>query len=495
MTDVDDDQITACPACDAATIKPRNPGKPSSPPAHTTNWYCESCGAQFDEPVERERYTAGGGRSGLAGKLARADPDDLVTDGGEELVYVAAKPAGGAGILHTEESCPRLGRARKVVEKPRSVYPDDRKICDWCQSGPTQGGGDNSGAWQELAAADPDDLVTDGGEEIVYVRSQATGSGIDVYHTERACNTLQQATQIIERKRRHVPAEATECKHCRGAIGGAENHEPDWEPQRILREAEPGDIVTDGGQAWRPVAGDYVPEREAWLVLYARYAESGWEYAQRVEEPDGTMLRSERGAVAEGEPDLRTDGGCAVADVLAECDARDRVEPLEYVLRGDRDRETLAVEDWLRPVEVTDGAVCLAFDTGQQAIHIGHDGEAFRFTSEFYREGYGGSRPIDDVAEVRALVSRYDPEPVLRESTPFAWGSSRTWDGEDCPHENCDGDLQNQGDANVMCLSCGDVWGHHKNDEEHYLVSKGSNIVARKPRVETDVENGGGERR
>jgi len=65
-------------------------------------------------------------------------------------------------------------------------------------------------------------------------------------------------------------------------------------------------------------------------------------------------------------------------------------------------------------------------------------------------------------------------------------GSVMTWDHEECPHEDCDGELQQQGDANVMCLSCEDVWGHHKNDEEHYLVSKASNIVARKPRVETD---------
>jgi len=255
VTDGGTDLITACPECDSPAIKPRNPGKPSSPPSQTTNWYCNDCGAQFDEPTERPRHSEAGGRPGLAGKLARADSED--------------------------------------------------------------------------------------------------------------------------------------------------------------------DLRADGGQAWRPVAGDYSPERGAWLVLYARYAESGWEYCQRVEEPDGTMLRSERGAVAEGEPDLRTDGGRTVADVLAECEARDRIEPLEAVLRGDRDRETLTIEDWTRPVKVTDGAVCLAIPTGVQTIHIGYDGEDFCFTSEIYREGYGGSRPVDDVAEVRALVSRYDPEVVLREATPF----------------------------------------------------------------------------
>lgn len=320
----DGGQITACPECDSPSIKPRNPGKPSSPPSHTTNWYCNNCGAQFDEAVERAREHRPG-RRGLAGKLARAEPDDLVTDGGREVVYV---------------------------------------------------------------------------------RSQARGSSVEVYHTDRECSTLQQATQIIERERRHVPADATECKHCQGAIGGAdERHDPDWEPQRLLREAEPGDLVTDGGRS--------------------------------------------------------------VADVLAECETRTRIEPLEAVLRGDRDRESLGAADWYRPVALTNGTVCLAFETGVQTIHIGHDGDAFRFTSEIYRRGHGGSRPVDDVAEVRALLTKYEVKPVHRAETPFSD------DARDAPLVTDGG--RSRPTHHGVCRGCPDEWvgdaqGVHRDAEIHSLA-------------------------
>jgi hypothetical protein len=389
------DTITACPECDSCSIKPRNPGKPSSPPSHTTNWYCNECGAQFDEPVERARHTKAGGRSGLARDLVEAESGDLVTDGGQ--------PTHRLHVDNVE------GDRAATVEITENAVAG---------SGPIAG------------------LIT----------------------------------QLVERE-----------------FG-----------ERASRP-EP-DLRADGGQAWRPVAGHYAPERSVWLVLYARYGPEGWEFSTRVEEPDATMLRSERGAVAEGEPDLRTDGGssycrachravaredrvevggdvyhrqCApdeavanrqvgefetdggtpaatcthcgeafppegecrsgrghnfvafdggrsVADLLSEHDDCLNAVRLREVVCSERSPESLDHEDWTTPVELTTGAVCLAIDTGIQTIHIGHDGEGFRFTSEIYRQGYGGSRPVDDVAEIRALVGRYGAEPVLRETTPFA---------------------------------------------------------------------------
>jgi hypothetical protein len=51
---------------------------------HDDDFYCQSCGASFDDPVERERYQESG-LPGLAGKLDSMDADDVgkpMTDGG-----------------------------------------------------------------------------------------------------------------------------------------------------------------------------------------------------------------------------------------------------------------------------------------------------------------------------------------------------------------------------------------------------------------------------
>ncbi|SDL10234.1 hypothetical protein [Natronorubrum texcoconense] len=64
------------------------------------------------------------------------------------------------------------------------------------------------------------------------------------------------------------------------------------------------------------------------------------------------------------------------------------------------------------------------------------------------------------------------------------------WDDEDCPRDDCDGDLQQQDEFNVMCLSCNDVWAHWTDETEHHLVSPDEDTVARKPRVMTDGGRG-----
>jgi hypothetical protein len=57
------------------------------------------------------------------------------------------------------------------------------------------------------------------------------------------------------------------------------------------------------------------------------------------------------------------------------------------------------------------------------------------------------------------------------------------WDHEDCPRGECDGELQQQDEYNVMCLSCERVWAHWKNADEHHLVSPDEKTVARKDRT------------
>lgn len=68
-----DETVTACPACDSARIRRRNPDHPSSRSGQTNDWACLDCPAHFDEPDERPKHKPGG-RHGLAGRLVDADP-------------------------------------------------------------------------------------------------------------------------------------------------------------------------------------------------------------------------------------------------------------------------------------------------------------------------------------------------------------------------------------------------------------------------------------
>jgi len=61
------------------------------------------------------------------------------------------------------------------------------------------------------------------------------------------------------------------------------------------------------------------------------------------------------------------------------------------------------------------------------------------------------------------------------------------WDREDCPEDDCDGELQQQDEFNVMCLSCEVIWSHIAFPTEHQLQTKTGQTVARKDRrVATD---------
>jgi hypothetical protein len=61
-------------------------------------------------------------------------------------------------------------------------------------------------------------------------------------------------------------------------------------------------------------------------------------------------------------------------------------------------------------------------------------------------------------------------------------GSKLTWDYEPCPGEDCGGHLQQQDQRNVICLDCGGVWFHWRDDLHHVLVDEDTEIVARKAR-------------
>ncbi|WP_254271116.1 hypothetical protein [Haloarcula marina] len=91
----DTDCVKACPECDSTGL--------STTVRDTTDhdYYCRNCTAELDayDLVERERYEESG-LQGLAGKLARMDPEEvgdgdgrLVTDGGRRKTHI-----GDAGL-------------------------------------------------------------------------------------------------------------------------------------------------------------------------------------------------------------------------------------------------------------------------------------------------------------------------------------------------------------------------------------------------------------
>jgi hypothetical protein len=60
--------------------------------------------------------------------------------------------------------------------------------------------------------------------------------------------------------------------------------------------------------------------------------------------------------------------------------------------------------------------------------------------------------------------------------------SGYVWDHEDCPHDDCEGELEQQDEFNVMCLACERVWSHRKDQTHHELVTVDLEVAARKPR-------------
>jgi len=60
------------------------------------------------------------------------------------------------------------------------------------------------------------------------------------------------------------------------------------------------------------------------------------------------------------------------------------------------------------------------------------------------------------------------------------------WDHEDCPEDDCDGDLEQQDRFNVMCLACEAVWTHVTYESVHRLVTVDDETAAEKKRVATD---------
>lgn len=76
----DDSTVEACPECDSTHIDNRV-GTGYATDTHSEEaFYCRDCHARFDDPVERPSRGLAVQPSGLAGKLASMDPDDVSAD-------------------------------------------------------------------------------------------------------------------------------------------------------------------------------------------------------------------------------------------------------------------------------------------------------------------------------------------------------------------------------------------------------------------------------
>lgn len=71
--------VRACPECDTTAITARSGDKLRGRPSDD-RYACRHCGATFDDPIERERQATPGDPGYIAGKLAKADPDDVSAD-------------------------------------------------------------------------------------------------------------------------------------------------------------------------------------------------------------------------------------------------------------------------------------------------------------------------------------------------------------------------------------------------------------------------------
>ena len=130
---------------------------------------------------------------------------------------------------------------------------------------------------------------------------------------------------------------------------------------------------------------------------------------------------------------------------------------------------------------------------GQLDVTVNEDGSVEHDCSDCGRSGW--SRRIE-WREAWLPFSDRSATSDSSEATMPSGASSRDeddqpngliWDREDCPEDDCDGELQQQDEFNVMCLSCEVIWSHIAFPTEHQLQTKTGQTVARKDRrVATD---------
>jgi len=255
--------VLACPDCDSTGIR--------STVRDTTEheYACRHCGAAFDDPIERERYGSSG-RPGLAGRLAKLDPDavgddQLVTDGGLDVDIEDIGVAKGEGESWSE-----------VADRLRS-RDDDRWHYCVCGARYRSRGAALLCCGERFA---DEELVTDGGRPLgrigrqTGIKSAGGGSPISVSHVQegnqsyryRRDESVQQnrdCRSLPEDDDRHSKAEERRHEEDEGVQAALEGIRHMWAIGRFadkpdvirsvacfggfVTEQDGKEIVTDGG--------------------------------------------------------------------------------------------------------------------------------------------------------------------------------------------------------------------------------------------------------
>lgn len=109
----------------------------------------------------------------------------------------------------------------------------------------------------------------------------------------------------------------------------------------------------------------------------------------------------------------------AVADVLAELRTEEGPEPLELIARGDGRAEALTYEDWVRPLKLTGGRVCLRASTPVVDIYTRRRSDGVLETTAVDVLGNEVGRHTISPQDLKQALRFNPPEPVLRADTPF----------------------------------------------------------------------------
>lgn len=175
-----------------------------------------------------------------------------------DTVVLSRTTSGDRRVYHDDHDCPRAPAVENAWEPPRDVAEDVADRCRECAGTAQSGRGDQDWESQRLLReAEPGDLMTDGGEDCVWVVRSDHGETPSVYHVDRDCGSLKQAGHIEHEPEHEVDDDLAACKHC-----AVEHQPPTKGAAKALLDAEPGDLVTDGGRDRR------VPEsyRSMWFT-------------------------------------------------------------------------------------------------------------------------------------------------------------------------------------------------------------------------------------
>jgi len=78
-------------------------------------------------------------------------------DGTHSVAYYATRSSGAhTDVYHTDLECPMLKKADTIRDGSVQQLQRNRRLCEWCEKGPShQRGGDNS-LYKALKEADPE---------------------------------------------------------------------------------------------------------------------------------------------------------------------------------------------------------------------------------------------------------------------------------------------------------------------------------------------------